>query len=85
MSALHSQAAHQEAQGVAPGDHTIAALAAAMIATFEDKGINPDPDIWQLISDKELERALGASTFQVLNQRREKLKRWMSELLTQAS
>lgn len=64
-------------------DRATAALAASLIAVFEQHHINPDPDVWQLISDKELERQLGSATFGVLNRRRESMVTWMSRLLVE--
>jgi hypothetical protein len=62
-------------------DQVIATLAAAMIASFEKAGINPDPQVWQLISDRQLEQVLGRATFDVLQRRRETMIQWMTLIL----
>lgn len=66
---------------VAQQDLAVAGLAASMIASFEQVNINPDPDVWQLISDKQLSSLLGPTTFGVLERRRDSMVKWMRILL----
>jgi hypothetical protein len=72
---------HLNGTTIADRDMANAGLAAALIAHFEERDINPDPDIWQMLSDSHLEQVLGRNTFEVLNRRRETMIQWMTILL----
>jgi hypothetical protein len=62
-------------------DISTANLAAAMVAAFEDAGINPDPDVWQLISDAQLEKSLRSFQWGIFQVHREAIVPWMQKLV----